>query len=200
MVTAKVTATFSYIPYFQTVAINMIKIAEEAPSGKKFKFCLASMTFSAFTIEALANTAGEQLIPDWKHFETTSPLGKVTLISRYLDIDVDFSRNPWQTLAAIFKFRNLIVHSKPTKSTAMKELEDFAKLMGIPVFPENKLATQMTVENAKKFMDCSYEIMMMWQHEAILKKLPLNFFDSFETTIMTQDKENINQASNEPTF
>jgi hypothetical protein len=183
MVNAKVTATFSYVPYFQTVSINMIDIAEEAQPGTKFKFCLASMTFSAFTVEALANMAGEQLIPDWKQFESTSPVGKITLISRYLDINVDFSQDPWQTIAAIFKFRNLVVHSKPTKSTVEEELTDFAKLMKIPVFPENKLAKQMTVENAKKFDDCSTQIMMMWQQGAKSKKLSLTFSDSFETKI-----------------
>jgi hypothetical protein len=87
-------------------------MARQTHPAEQFKFVMGSMTFSAFALEALINISGEQLIPNWKHFESAKPIAKIILISTELGQDVDFSREPFQTISEIFKFRNTIVHSK----------------------------------------------------------------------------------------
>jgi len=56
------------------------------------------MAFSAFRMEAICNLYGNHLFPHWEHFESTSFIGKIVMISEFLKINIDFSKDPWQTI------------------------------------------------------------------------------------------------------
>jgi len=41
---------------------------------------LIAITFSALSIEALCNAFGNRFVPDWKDFESSSPIAKLRII------------------------------------------------------------------------------------------------------------------------
>lgn len=141
-------------------------MARQTHPAEQFKFVMGSMTFSAFALEALINISGEQLIPNWKYFESAQAKAKIILISTELGQDVDFSREPFQTISEIFRFRNTIVHSKQShqpKNLTQEEnnlYEDFNEHFGWKLSPSfltnfpNEFVEKLEIENAERFSDC----------------------------------------------
>ncbi|MGK7925873.1 MAG: hypothetical protein AB4290_11605 [Spirulina sp.] len=124
-----------------------------------------------FRVEALCNIYGSQLFEHWDYFESTSFLGKITMISEFLKIKVDFSSEPWQTLKKMQRFRIKLVHAKPQKISAVDEIpvdfpERFAR---IPTDKKEKKTTILsfsTIENAERFDEVPYLLAMSWGKQA----------------------------------
>jgi len=162
----KVTETRRYLRHLTSLSSSLLDIARQTHPAEQFKFVMGSMAFSAFALEALANISGEQLIPNWKYFESAQPIAKIILISTTLGQDVDFSREPFQTISEIFKFRNAIVHSKQfhkSKNLTEKEnnlYEDFYEQFGWQLSPNiltsfpNEFEEKLEIKNAEKFLEC----------------------------------------------
>src|SRR4051812_37108985 len=78
----------------------------------------ASIVFRAFYLEAFLNWLGPQLVPDWKGRERRlTPKEKLELLADVIHVRPDYGSRPWQSVKAIFDFRNLIAHGKPITLT-----------------------------------------------------------------------------------
>jgi hypothetical protein len=126
-----------------------------------FDSTFVALTFSALAIEALSNAIGDRIVPDWKDFDSASPLAKVRLLAERLDLPYASGSEPWRTICWLGKFRNLIAHPKPeailddqfiTEGDAEKRSFD-------P--PKSKLERQVTVGNAKRALEAVEEAKLL---------------------------------------
>ena len=111
---------------------------------------LVVITFSALAIEALCNTVGERIIPNWDDFESSSPMAKLRLLSEHLEIGFNDAGEPWRSARWLMRFRNLIAHAKPenvVEETKLTQEEHDKRLFDIP---QSKLEKQITLGNAKR--------------------------------------------------
>ena len=83
---------------------------------------MASLVFTAFTLEAYLNWLGDKLFAHWGYLERLSPKEKLAVISDQLNVAVDNGQRPWQTVKPLFGFRNDIAHGKP-EAIATKTVE-----------------------------------------------------------------------------
>lgn len=75
--------------------------------------CTTSLLYSAFSLEAYLNYAGDRLFECWCEIEKgLSPIKKIKLIGEQQNIELDFSCRPLQTVTKVFNLRNLVVHPK----------------------------------------------------------------------------------------
>jgi len=89
---------------------HLIK-GQEDREGCFYHF-MASLTFTAFTLEAYLNHIGIKVFKSWENLESLSPLSKLNIIAEKLEIDINFGRRPWQVMKNLFRFRNEIAHGK----------------------------------------------------------------------------------------
>ena len=87
---------------------------EKARSDQKGSIhdVMASLTFTAFTMEAYLNHVGSHIFKCWDDLERLSPLSKLNLIAEKLEIKNDEGTRPYQTVSEVFKFRNRLAHGK----------------------------------------------------------------------------------------
>jgi hypothetical protein len=74
---------------------------------------MASLVFTAFTLEAYLNWLGDKLFPHWSYLERLKPKEKLAVISDQLKVRVENSQRPWQTIKSLSDFKNSIAHGKP---------------------------------------------------------------------------------------
>jgi hypothetical protein len=163
----KVTRMIYEHGYLGSIAMNQLDKAREEGGGHRFRWLIPSMVFSVFRIEALCNLYGSQLFPHWGHFESTSFLGKVTMISEFLKIKVDFSAEPWQTLNRMKHFRNALAHAKPQKASRVTEIPENAPDQ-MAFYPKsNKTITSYSsIEAAEQFDRVADEIEGLWLYHS----------------------------------
>lgn len=89
----------------------MLKKAKEAPEGSYYQL-MASLIFTAFTLEAFLNHIGQNIFKCWEDLDKLSPSGKLNLIAEKLEIEKDDGKRPFQTVIELFKFRNDVAHGK----------------------------------------------------------------------------------------
>ena len=87
---------------------------------------MSSLLLTAFTFEAYLNHLGNKTIKFWEEIEPIKVMDKYLVLCKELDLRPDFSRRPYQTLRALFKFRNSIAHGKSqilkeTKAVSSKD-------------------------------------------------------------------------------
>lgn len=97
---------------------------QEDERGSTWQF-MASLTFTAFTLEAYLNHLGAKLFQCWADVESLSPQKKLNLVCEHLGLKADYSRPPYQSVKNLFKFRNEIAHGKSV-TIELKE-----KILGI---------------------------------------------------------------------
>jgi hypothetical protein len=88
---------------------------DQAKSEKKGSYfqIMASLVFTAFTLEAYLNHIGQTMFEDWKDTERNmSPYEKMDLIAKKLDLKIDYGKRPFQTMKQLLEFRNDIAHGK----------------------------------------------------------------------------------------
>jgi hypothetical protein len=102
----------------------LLERGQEQKKGSFHQF-MASLVFTAFTLEAYLNWLGDSLFPHWSYLERLKPEEKLEVISDQLRVSVDNHSRPWQTVKKLFQFRNYIAHGKPENvSTRTVELID----------------------------------------------------------------------------
>lgn len=130
----------------------LYKSGVENSSGCTYQF-MASLVFTAFTIESYFNHIGPQLFRrNWKEFERLTPKGKLALVCDKLNITVNYGHRPWQILKRLFDFRNAIAHGKSTTVSDIKtpSLESYNQY-GVPLgFALTDWEDYSTKENASK--------------------------------------------------
>lgn len=166
----KVTRMVSEHGFLGSIAINQLNKAKEEEDGFRFRWLIPSMVFSAFRIEALSNLYGNQLFSHWNQFESMSFIGKVTLISEFLKMEVDYSAEPWQTLKTIGQFRNTLAHAKPLKASETTELpENSPNHFAFYPKSDKTITSYSSVEAAEKFEEVATLLEAMWLSQSNLQ-------------------------------
>jgi hypothetical protein len=124
------------------------------PEGS-FYTDMSSILLSAFTFEAYLNYLGKEIIPFWDNIEKIKVLEKLDVICKQLNIEIDRSRRPFQTLNKLFKFRNPIAHGKSEIITVEKEV-NITKYNND--LPKTKIEEFCTNDNARKCLEDVREI------------------------------------------
>lgn len=113
MDTAKVIMQRNFLPY--SIYIESAKhFCDELDKKDYISWydLMASITLSALSIEALANTVGELTIEKFEDFESLQPLSKVRLICNNANIEYKKGNNPYNDIISLIKVRNKLAHPK----------------------------------------------------------------------------------------
>ncbi len=100
----------TYIEVWRTSYWTMHQ-AEEKYEGSYFQI-MASLIFTAFTLEAYLNHIGQYIFICWDDLEQLSPQKKMNIIAEKLGVAKDDGKRPFQTVKKLFKFRNDVAHGK----------------------------------------------------------------------------------------
>lgn len=83
----------------------------EDEKGSFYQF-MASLVFTAFTLEAYLNHIGEIVFKCWADLERLGPKEKLNILADHLGVKIDSSVRPWQVMKELYGFRNDIAHGK----------------------------------------------------------------------------------------
>ena len=95
--------------------------AEEKVEGSYFQI-MASLMFTAFTLEAYLNHIGQHIFICWDDLEQLSPQKKLNIIVEKLQLEKDDSIRPFQTIKELLKFRNAVAHGKDVLLKAEEQI------------------------------------------------------------------------------
>jgi hypothetical protein len=141
----------------RSVSWYTFDLAESSVKGN-LHHLMTSMLFCAFTIEAFLNHLLEITFPlFWEPLKRGLRIReKLDVLTAHFSFEPDFKQRPFQTLAKIFWFRNLLVHAKTETLITEGEfiLEDGAS------FPEPlaKWEELLTIDHARRFLDDTKKI------------------------------------------
>ena len=99
----------------------LVMKTEQEPRGSYYT-TMSALLLTAFTFEAYLNHLGEKTIKFWEEIEPIKAMDKYSVLCKNLDLTPDFSKRPYQTLKALFKFRNAIAHGKSQILQETKEV------------------------------------------------------------------------------
>jgi len=117
----------TYVYLFNAAHLSMKNATTEENEELVFLYCMSSIVFLAFCIEAYLNHIGEEEIQHWEDdFESLRPLAKLRLIMREYG-ELDFSRRPFQSFSDIFSVRNQLAHGKTEFAFEKHPQEPLAK-------------------------------------------------------------------------
>ena len=102
----------------------LIMKTEQEEKGSYYTI-MSALLLTAFTFEAYLNHLGDKTIKFWEEIEPIKVMDKYSVLCKNLNICPDFSKRPYQTLKALFKFRNAIAHGK---SQILQETKDVSSL------------------------------------------------------------------------
>jgi hypothetical protein len=154
---------------FHNLTYNTLKLAMKESTGR-FHYCLITMVFCSFTLEAYLNHLGEKIINDWLSIERSlNPFEKLSLISETTSTTIDMQTKPFCFMNALFDYRKDIVHGKSAKlkSKALKKEGE------IPELPFAKWEKMTNIENAKKFRKHTQEIIDSLSRQVLNEEYPL---------------------------
>src|SRR4030042_2406745 len=92
--------TYAEMWHASNVMLDKVK---ENPEGSFYQL-MASLIFTAFTLEAYLNHIGQRIFKCWDDLEQLSPKKKLGLIAEKLKIERDDSKRPFQTIDKLLKF------------------------------------------------------------------------------------------------
>jgi len=144
--------------------IGAARVALEDAINEKpgyFYSQLAAITFSALALEAMANSFGDEFVPNWKHFENSSPQAKLIVINKHFGKDIDFDADPWKRAYWLIKIRNKIVHAKPQVLKEEQILTRDKYDLKEARKPKSSLEQEITLNNAKKSVEAANQILQM---------------------------------------
>lgn len=125
----------------------LIRKTEEEPEGSYYS-TMGALLLIAFTFEAYLNHLGQKQIKFWDEIESIRVLEKYKVLCKELGLGTDYSKRPYQTLKAIFKFRNAIAHGKSEILEETKEVSSNVEPFEITL--EAHWEEYCTLENAKR--------------------------------------------------
>jgi len=140
---------------------------------------MASLTFTAFMLEAYLNHLGPKVLACWDELERQlSPLSKLSLIAEKLGFEMDKGRRPYQTVLEVFTLRNRLAHGKSEVLTVNDEIcginEKFAKLIFERL--NTKWEDYCTLDNAERALrDTETVIKELHKHADISPDFPFSF-------------------------
>jgi len=129
----------------------MIYKAEKDGEGSYYQL-MASLVFTAFTLEAYLNHIGQRIFVCWDDLEQLSPKNKLNVIAEKLGVKKDDGKRPFQTVKKLFKFRNDIAHGKSVSLKSEEHINvtntKLEEYMQKPLDPE--WARYCNLNNAKR--------------------------------------------------
>jgi hypothetical protein len=121
-------------------AQHHLRTAKEKRDGCYYDW-LGAIVLSALSIEAIGNSYGKVLIPNWKELIAdrsnrnlgASPKWKLETIATRCGINPDFESHPWLTARKLTKFRDLIAHAKREHLKLEDDctLTDYGRIFGL---------------------------------------------------------------------
>jgi len=131
---------------------------------------MSSLLLTAFTFEAYLNHLGCIKIIFWNDIESIKVMEKYSVLCKNLRIEPDFSLRPYQTLTALFKFRNSIAHgnSKILKKEKVIDSQDSPHAH----IPKTEWEEYCKLKNAKRAKEDISEIIKELHKEASLGDHP----------------------------
>lgn len=143
----------------------LLEKGQKEPKGSFHQF-MASLVFTAFTLEAYLNHIGSKIFSCWGDLERLSPREKMNVIAERLGVKVDYGKQPWQVMKKLFQFRNDIAHGKSIK-VKTKEVLPLAKHQedDIHSFVQTRWEKYCTEKNAVRARDDVEKIVHLL-HEA----------------------------------
>ena len=119
-----ITVTFAHM---HIGAKLMLTLAEEDEEGQLYTL-VASLIFSAFTLEAYLNHLGKLRSKEWDEIERRhSKLEKYKLFAQAAEIKFDFNVRPYCTLKELFSFRDRMAHGKTTEEAVSTYIDTHEK-------------------------------------------------------------------------
>jgi hypothetical protein len=73
---------------------------------------MASLIFTAFTLEAYLNHLGSEKIKFWDDIEPKRIKDKFKVLAKEFNIKIDYGCRPYQTISSLLQFRNALAHGK----------------------------------------------------------------------------------------
>ena len=133
--------------------LGAAKMALEDAKAKRpgwFYNHLIVITFSALSIEAIANAFGKRYIEKWKDFESSSPIAKIRILCNHFSVEMNSEKEPWSTAIWLMGLRNKIAHAKPEllEENHIWSREEHDKRQMEE--PKAKIEKQMTLGNARR--------------------------------------------------
>ena len=135
--------------------------ARDEHSGCHY-YRLTAILMSGLALEAIANTFGEELVEDWKDFETSRPLAKLRIIASKLDIEFSRGQEPWSSVMWLIGVRNSIAHGKP-QAINFNEVMPEAEVGSISWKPPlSKIEQQISLSNAERAFNATNGILELF--------------------------------------
>jgi len=163
--------------------------AEKEVRGSYFQL-MASLVFTAFTLEAYSNHLGKLIFTCWDNLERPfSPQTKMNLIAEKFKIVTDYNKRPFQTAKKLLKFRNDVAHGKSALLKVENEIitssDDIEKQMDKPL--EAEWEKYCTLKNAKQAREDIEKIIKQF-HKSSKTKESLFFtgITSSSTSLMNE--------------
>ncbi|WP_040886507.1 hypothetical protein [Marinobacter santoriniensis] len=97
--------------YLYSASVSTENTGRNEAEGSFYQY-MASLVFSAFTLEAYLNHLGFQVIGYWNHIESLSPIKKLDILSEVTGAKFEKGARPHQTVAELLRFRNEMAHGK----------------------------------------------------------------------------------------
>lgn len=160
------TTTNTYVSLHSNASIALDE-AIEIKDGQFFK-TMTSIIFSAFTVEAYVNHILKDKLENWKEIEKYSAIEKVEKLYNILEINLDKSKRPIQSIQRMFDFRNMLAHGKTTTETKKfkikKNIQDISQkdLLGHAKSEWEKLNT---LNNSKIFFEDMEKVIKLLHKE-----------------------------------
>ena len=108
----KASRTTNTYVYCHAAARQALAQAEREQAGF-FYSCMIAGVFAAFTVEAYLNHLGQERVKGWDILERRLSLrDKLALLCQHLQLSVDHSKPPFQTLTSMLRLRDALAHGK----------------------------------------------------------------------------------------
>lgn len=161
------------------VAENALEDAEKKIDGWKNQEIIA-ITFSALAIEALANSFGSKLNLNSDAFEKNSPILKLEIICKELEIALDWNKEHWATIWWLSNFRNKIAHPQP-QSVSCDEILSLKKFHYTfhQELPPSDLENEITLGKAQSAVKAVREIKWLFLSKDKCKRFASLYSDGF---------------------
>ena len=162
----------------------MIKKSDEAVQGSHYTN-MAALLFTAFTFEAYLNHLGQERIEFWSNIESVKVMDKYGCLCKSLAVDPDFSKRPYQTLKALFRFRNSVAHGR----TQILKIEKAVSAMDDiwSHSPRTDWEEYCTGENAKRAKEDVEKVIIQLHKAAGLGEFPFTHGATFSSLSIKPD-------------
>jgi hypothetical protein len=139
IVRAKTERRFNPHSLLLRAAQHHLETAKQNKPGCYYDW-LAVIVLSALSIEAIGNSYGKVLIPNWKELiadlvkkkQGASPIKKLQLVAAKCGINADFEKHPWATARNLTEFRDRIAHAKREHFKEERDcnMDNYGEVMG----------------------------------------------------------------------